>query len=93
MESTIEEKKSPNKFIKPIIGILILGCAAYFAYTKISYAQHNEDTENSQIECNIVPVAARISGYVEEVYVVENLVYINSVLFIHIFFSTIGISL
>ncbi len=72
MESTIEEKKSPNKFIKPIIGILILGCAAYFAYTKISYAQHNEDTENSQIECNIVPVAARISGYVEEVYVVEN---------------------
>ena len=72
METTTQEKKSPKNFIKPIIGILILGCAAYFGYTKILYSQHNEDTENSQIECNIVPVAARISGYVEEVYVVEN---------------------
>ncbi|HUM51842.1 MAG TPA: HlyD family secretion protein [Chitinophagales bacterium] len=72
METTTQEKKSPKSFIKPIIGILILGCAAYFGYTKILYSQHNEDTENSQIECNIVPVAARISGYVEEVYVVEN---------------------
>lgn len=33
---------------------------------------HNEDTENSQIECNIVPVAPRVSGYVDKVYVIEN---------------------
>ncbi|MFN8283798.1 MAG: HlyD family secretion protein [Chitinophagales bacterium] len=75
MENTTtmnEEKKSPKKFIGPIIGVIILACAAFFAYKKISYAQHNEDTENSQIECNIVPVAARISGYVDKIYVEEN---------------------
>ncbi|MBK9794182.1 MAG: biotin/lipoyl-binding protein [Sphingobacteriales bacterium] len=43
-----------------------------FAYKKISYAQHNEDTENSQIECNIVPIAPRISGYIDQIYVKEN---------------------
>lgn len=74
MENTTPatKEKTPNKFIRPIIGIIILGCAAVFAYKKISYAQHNEDTENSQIECNIVPIAPRISGYVDQVYVVEN---------------------
>jgi len=72
MESTIQEKKSPKKILMPIIGIILLGLAIYFAYTKISYAKHNEDTENSQIECNIVPVAPRISGYVDQIYVKEN---------------------
>ncbi len=66
------EKKSPRKIITPIIGIIILGCAAFFAFKKISYARHNEDTENSQIECNIIPVAPRISGYIDKIYVVEN---------------------
>lgn len=72
MEETSQEKKSPKKFLMTIIGIIIFGCAAYFAYTKISYARHNEDTENSQIEANIVPIAPRISGYVDEVFVKEN---------------------
>ncbi len=69
---TTAENKSPKKFIRPIIGIIILGCAIAFAVKKISYARHNEDTENSQIECNIVPIAPRISGYIDKVYVVEN---------------------
>ncbi|MCC6582941.1 MAG: HlyD family secretion protein [Chitinophagales bacterium] len=72
MEETTQEKKSSKKLLKPIIGIIILGCAAFFAYKKISYAQHNEDTENSQIECNIVPIAPRISGYIDQIYVKEN---------------------
>ncbi len=72
MEENKTQKKESKNFIKPIIGIIILCCAAYFAYTKISYAQHNEDTENSQIECNIVPIAPRISGYIDQVFVVDN---------------------
>lgn len=72
MEETTQEKKSSIKLLKPIIGIIILGCAVFFAYKKISYAQHNEDTENSQIECNIVPIAPRISGYIDQIYVKEN---------------------
>ena len=72
MEENKSQKKESKNFIKPIVGVIILCCAAFFAYKKISYAQHNEDTENSQIECNIVPIAPRISGYVNQVYVEEN---------------------
>jgi membrane fusion protein (multidrug efflux system) len=72
MEETSQEKKSSKKILMPIIGMVILLAAAYFAYTKIAYARHNEDTENSQIEANIVPIAPRISGYVDAVFVKEN---------------------
>jgi membrane fusion protein (multidrug efflux system) len=72
MENNTEEKKSPKKIIAPIIGILILIGAILFAYKKISYAMHNEDTENSQLETNITPISSRIQGYVMEVLVEEN---------------------
>jgi membrane fusion protein (multidrug efflux system) len=72
MEEITKEKKSPKKIIVPLIGVIIFILAAVFAYRKISYSQHNEDTENSQIESNIVPIAPRISGYVDVVYVKEN---------------------
>lgn len=72
MESTTQEKKSSKKFLIPIIGILILGFAIYFSYTKILYAMHNEDTENSQLQTNIVPIAPRIQGYVSAIYIKDN---------------------
>jgi membrane fusion protein (multidrug efflux system) len=33
---------------------------------------HNEDTENSQLQTNIVPIAPRMQGYVKEVRITEN---------------------
>jgi membrane fusion protein (multidrug efflux system) len=50
----------------------MLGLRCLFCIHKNIVCKHNEDTENSQIECNIVPIAPRISGYVDQVYVVEN---------------------
>ncbi len=70
MENT--ENKSKKKKIVPIVGAIVLLIAVFFVFKKINYAIHNEDTENSQIECNIIPVSARISGYIDEVYVKEN---------------------
>lgn len=74
MENTnnTTEKKSPKKIIAPIVGSLLLLAALLFAYKKITYAMHNEDTENSQIESNIVPIAPRVQGYVDVIYVKEN---------------------
>jgi membrane fusion protein, multidrug efflux system len=72
LNSPATEKRSAKKLLKPVLGVLLLIGAGIFAFTKISYARHNEDTENSQIECNIVPVSARISGYVDQVFVTEN---------------------
>ena len=74
MENTTSTtgKKSPKSFVAPTIGVLILIGALIFAYQKIMFAMHNEDTENSQIESNIVPISSRIQGYVDVVYVTEN---------------------
>ncbi len=60
-----------KKVMPFILGAVLLG-AAYFAYTKISFMLNNEDTENSQLETNIVPVAPKVSGYVTEVLVKDN---------------------
>jgi len=67
----VEEKKS-KKITYTIIGILLLIGAAIFAYKKISYSMHNEDTENSQLQTNIVPIAPRISGYVTNIFIKDN---------------------
>ena len=67
-----EEKKSKKKMLLPAVALVVLGIAAFFVYKKINYARHNEDTENSQIECNIIPISFRITGYIDQVYVIEN---------------------
>lgn len=66
-----ETKKPKNKvrpFILAGIGIIV----AIVVFRKVTYAMHNEDTENSQIECNINPVSARVSGFLTEIRVKEN---------------------
>jgi len=70
-ENPVAEKKKKN-ILLPIIGIAILIAAIYFAYTKITYSMHNEDTENSQLQANIVPISPRISGYVTDIFIEDN---------------------
>ena len=60
------------KKVMPFILGAVLLTVGYFAYTKISFMLNNEDTENSQLETNIVPVAPKVSGYVTELLVKEN---------------------
>ena len=67
-----EKASTKNKGLMPIVGVVLLIGALIFAFKKISFMLHNEDTENSQLECNIVPIAPRVSGYVNEILVVEN---------------------
>ena len=54
-----------------VVGI-ILAVTAYYGFQKISFMMNNEDTENSQLETNIVPVAPKVAGYVTEVLIKEN---------------------
>lgn len=60
------------KKVMPFILGAVLLLVGYYAYTKISFMMNNEDTENSQLETNIVPVAPKVSGYVTEVLVKDN---------------------
>lgn len=70
----MENNNQPKK--RSIVPLIILGVlvvvGGIFGYSKYSYSQHYEDTENAQIEGNISPVLPRIAGYVTDVFVKEN---------------------
>ncbi len=61
-----KSKKSPIRFI--VLGaILITGL--FFGIRAWRFAQAHESTDNAQIETQLVPVIARVSGYIKNMYV------------------------
>lgn len=61
-----------KNIVKYIVIALVASLVGYYVINKIRFSMNNEDTENSQIEATITPVSARISGYVEKVFVKDN---------------------
>ena len=74
MENTEETKKkfNPTPFILGVIGIVLI----VFITKKVIYAMHNEDTDNSQIQCYINPIVPKVAGFVEEIRIDDN-VYVH----------------
>lgn len=70
-EKTQSEPKKRSKVFLIILIIMILG-GAWFGISKYQHAQHHEETDDAQIEADIVPVIPRVSGYVQEVRVKDN---------------------
>ena len=68
-EETTKKKFNPAPIILGILAIIIL----VFVFKKVTYSMHNEDTDNSQIECNISPIVPKVAGFVEEVRVRDNM--------------------
>jgi membrane fusion protein, multidrug efflux system len=74
----MSDKTSPTvtppkrNILRPIIIGCVVLVAGYFGYQKIHFALTNEDTENSQFEAAIVPVGAKVGGYVTSVRVKDN---------------------
>jgi membrane fusion protein (multidrug efflux system) len=66
----MDKKKTNSKFIF-IFGALILLGGGYGIY-KYVHAQSHEETDDAQIERNMSPVIARVTGYVDRVYVKDN---------------------
>lgn len=71
MENTENTKKkfNPAPIILGVIAIII----AVFVFRKVTYAMHNEDTDNSQIECNINPIVPKVGGFVEDIRIKDNM--------------------
>lgn len=63
-------KKRSKVFLIILIVMILLG--AWFGITKYTHAQHHEETDDAQVEANIVPVIPRVSGYVKEIRVKDN---------------------
>lgn len=63
--------KKKNKVIPIILGALII-IGAVFGYTEYSYYSKHVDTDDAQIDGDISPVIARVSGYVKDINFEEN---------------------
>ncbi|HEV7388532.1 MAG TPA: HlyD family secretion protein [Gemmatimonadaceae bacterium] len=65
------DKPSKKKFVLPIVavlGVLIL----FWGFQKWSYGRSHQSTDNAQVDGHIVPVLAKVGGYVKTVGVSEN---------------------
>src|SRR6185295_16417398 len=71
MESA-EKNNSKKKKILPVILALIVIASAAFGISKYVYSQHHEDTDDAQVDADISPVLARVSGYVNEIRFADN---------------------
>jgi len=74
MNNDKEPKQEPKKRSKVFLIILILMIIAggWFGISKYTYARHHEDTDDAQIEADIIPIIPRVSGYVKEIRVKDN---------------------
>ncbi|HTD84632.1 MAG TPA: HlyD family secretion protein [Gemmatimonadaceae bacterium] len=69
--STTEKTSTKRKFLLPIaavVGLLIL----FWAVQKVSYGRSHQSTDNAQVDGHIVPVLAKVGGFVKTVSVNEN---------------------
>ena len=70
-EKAAPEPKKRSKVFLLILIAMILG-GAWFGITKYIHAQHHEETDDAQIEADIIPIIPRVSGYVSEIRVKDN---------------------
>jgi membrane fusion protein, multidrug efflux system len=64
-------KDGPRRIILPILLVLVL-LGGVWALKQWSYGRTHESTENATVDGDLVPVLAKVSGYVETVAVADN---------------------
>lgn len=72
--SAASEPGTPStrkKFVLPIVGVVAL-ILLFWAFQKWSYGRSHQSTDNAQVDGHIVPVLAKVGGYVKTVNVNEN---------------------
>jgi membrane fusion protein (multidrug efflux system) len=65
------KSSSKKKIVLPIVGVLAL-ILLFWAFQKWSYGRTHQSTDNAQVDGHIVPVLAKVGGYVNTVTVSEN---------------------
>jgi membrane fusion protein (multidrug efflux system) len=66
-----DKPSTRKKIILPIAGVLAL-ILLFWAFQKWSYGRSHQSTDNAQVDGHIVPVLAKVGGYVNTVTVSEN---------------------
>jgi membrane fusion protein, multidrug efflux system len=65
------ERSSKKKFVLPVVAVLVL-IALYWAFSHWSYSRGHQSTDNAQVDGHIIPVIAKVGGYVKTVNAVED---------------------
>jgi membrane fusion protein, multidrug efflux system len=71
MEQNNTQKK-PRKLVFPIILGLVLVGALIFTVKEYVFLQSHEETDDAQVDGDISPIIARVSGYVTKINFVDN---------------------
>jgi membrane fusion protein (multidrug efflux system) len=72
MEQNNTQKKGRKKMVFPIILGLVLVGALVFTVKEYVFLQSHEETDDAQVDGDISPVIARVSGYVQEIRFKDN---------------------
>lgn len=65
------ENGKKRNFILPIILVLVI-IAGGWAFRTWTYSRAHESTDDAQVDGNIIPILARVGGYITTVPVIEN---------------------
>ncbi|MBX9779023.1 MAG: HlyD family secretion protein [Chitinophagaceae bacterium] len=77
------QKKSRKKFVIIPIVIIVLCIVSYYIYNSLEYNKVHEETDNAQIEGDIVPIIPRTAGYITAIHFSDNqFVHAGDTLFI-----------
>lgn len=71
MANTEETPKKKFNIVPYVLGVIAI-VVIVFVTRKVIYSLHNEDTDNSQIQCNINPIVPKVAGFVEEIRIEDN---------------------
>jgi membrane fusion protein (multidrug efflux system) len=66
-----DQPSTRKKIILPIVGVLAL-ILLFWGFQKWNYGRSHQTTDNAQVDGHIVPVLAKVGGYVKTVNVSEN---------------------
>src|ERR1700761_2902383 len=72
MEQNNTQKKPRGKIVFPIILGLVLVGALIFTVKEYVFLQSHEETDDAQVDGDISPVIARVSGYVTSIRFQDN---------------------
>ena len=72
MEQNNTPKKPRKKLVFPIILGIVLVAALFFSIKEYVFLQSHEETDDAQVDGDISPVIARVSGYVQEIRFKDN---------------------
>lgn len=65
------ESSNKKKIVLPIVAVFLLA-GAFWAFTNWNYSRNHASTDNAQIDGHIIPVIAKVGGYVKTVNAAEN---------------------